>query len=212
MKIRKTCMLILFVVSVATNAQSDFNKFLKLSGPTKRWVLLHPFKAKKALIISLEAQRVSDSIAKTNGLDKDAAGGQVDAFRHAYWMARLRQEIGKCAARSLGKAHEKENYITFKKNKLEDGVLPDKISSTMDLHNNEEGLKLTIRRSKTTKKGLIYKTINAIKQGKMKIIKKDQEGNFLTCDGEIINSESLKGKWENNKCLVPSNKTYLKLF
>ncbi|WP_223443291.1 DUF6973 domain-containing protein [Polaribacter litorisediminis] len=212
MKIRKTCMLLLFVVSVATNAQSNFNKFLKLSGPTKKWVLLHPFKAKKALIISSEAQRVSDSIAKTNGLDKDAAGGQVDAFRHAYWMARLRQEIGKCAARSLGKAHEKENYGTFKKNKLEDGVVPDKISSTMDLHNNEEGLKLTIKGSKTPKKGLIYKIINAIAQGKMKIIKKDQEGNFLTCDEKIIRLESLKGKWENNKCLVSSNKTYLKLF
>ena len=39
----------------------------------------------------------------------------MDAFRHAYWMARLRQEIGKTAARSLGKAHEKENYQTFKK-------------------------------------------------------------------------------------------------
>ena len=43
-------------------------------------------------------------------LDKDPSGGQVDAFRHAYWMARLNEEIGKNAAKSLGKAHEKENY------------------------------------------------------------------------------------------------------
>jgi len=45
-------------------------------------------------------------------LDGDASGGQVDAFRHAYWMARLHQEIGKRAAFSLGKSHEKENWKT----------------------------------------------------------------------------------------------------
>ena len=73
-------------------------------------MLFHPFKATKALEISKEVNRISDSIKKTNLLDGDASGGQVDAFRHAYWMARLKQEIGESAARSLGKAHEKENY------------------------------------------------------------------------------------------------------
>jgi hypothetical protein len=201
---RKIGFLLLFVVSMAANSQSNFKEFLKLSGPTKRWVLLHPFKAKKALKISLETEIVSDSIAKTNVLDGDSSGGQVDAFRHAYWMARLRQEIGKAAARSLGKAHEKENYRTFKNNKLEDGVFPDEISSIMDLYNNELGLKLTVRRSKIAPKGLVYKVINIIQQGEMKIIKKDQAGNFLTCDEKIISLESLKGKWETNKCLVSS--------
>lgn len=195
------CLLFVFQV----DAQSNYQKFKKLSCQKKVWVLLHPFKAKRALKISNEAKKVSDSIINSNLLDGDYSGGQVDAFRHAYWMARLRQEIGKNSARSLGKAHEKENYQYYKSRKLEDGVLPDEPSMKMDLHNNEEGLKLTRRNVKTPKKGLIYRVINAIKAGKMQIIKKDKKGNFLTCDGKLISKDSLKGKWKNKKCLVPSN-------
>ena len=204
---KKYIILFLVMSTISTSAQSGFKSFFKLSGPKKTWVLFHPFKATKSLKISQEANKVADSIQKTDLLDGDGAGGQVDAFRHAYWMARLHQEIGKSAARSLGKAHEKENYQTFKKNKLEDGVVPDEISSTMDLHNNDEGLKLIKRRSKISQKGLIYKVINAINEGKMKIIKKDKKGNFLTCDGKIISKKELKGKWKNNKCLIVSSNT-----
>lgn len=186
-------------------SQSNWQKFKKLSPSKRMWVLFHPFKAKKALAISKEANKVADSIKNSPLLDGDAAGGQVDAFRHAYWMARLRQEIGKSAARSLGKAHEKENYQTYKKRKLEDGIVPDKISSTMDLFNNEVGLSLAQKNSKGSKKGLIYKVINAIHAGKLRIIKKDVNGQFLTCNNTQIPKESLKGKWQNNKCLISSN-------
>lgn len=196
--------LILFINEL--EAQSSLSKFWKLSPPKRTWVLFHPFKATKSLKISKETNKVADSIAKTNLLDGDKNGGQVDAFRHAYWMARLTQEIGKRAARSLGKAHEKENYLMYKKRKLEDGSVPDKISSEMDLYNNEQGLKLISKKSKVSKNGLIYRIINAIHQGKMKIIKKDNKGRFLTVDGKLITNKSLKGKWENNKCLIPSNK------
>ena len=202
---KKIAVLLIFFMSVHINAQSNFKIFLKSSCPIKTWVVFHPFKAKKALEISLETNKVADSISKTSLLDGDTAGGQVDAFRHAFWMARLHQKIGERAARSLGIAHEKENYVTFKKNNLEDGVVPDEIASEMDLYNNEEGLKLIRKGSKVSKKGLIYRIINAIHKGKMKIIKKDQKGNFLTCEGEIIPSKELNGKWKNNKCLITSN-------
>ena len=167
--------------------------------------MFHPFKAKEAFRISEETNKVSDSIRKTNLLDKDASGGQVDAFRHAFWMARLRQELGKTAARSLGKAHERENYKTFKKRKLEDGIVPDEISSIMDLHNNEQGLALVVKGEKISQKELILRVINAINKGKMRVIKKDAIGNFLTCNGKPIPQSTLKGKWKNNKCLIPSN-------
>ncbi|SDS55154.1 hypothetical protein SAMN05216503_3423 [Polaribacter sp. KT25b] len=203
---KKYIAFLFLVFTISVNSQSNFKKFFKLSGPIKSWVLFHPFKATKALKISEEASKVSDSIKKTNLLDGDDSGGQVDAFRHAYWMARLHQEIGESAARSLGKAHEKENYLTFKKWQLEEGVVPDEISSKMDLYNNEQGLKLISRESKVSKKGLIYRVLNAIKEGEMKIIKKDEKGDFLTCDGNLILKESLKGKWENNKCLISSEK------
>ena len=204
---KKAYTLLFFSIAISVNAQSDFKKFLKLSGPIQRWVLFHPFKAKTSLKISNESNRVADSMRTSNLLDRDASGGQVDAFRHAYWMARLRQEIGERAARSLGKAHEKDNYITYKKLKLEDGVVPDEISTEMDLYNNEEGLKLTAKSAKISKNGIIYRVVSAINSGKMKILKKDRKGNFLTCQGKIISKEALKGKWKNNKCLVTSNTT-----
>jgi hypothetical protein len=188
-------------------AQSVPNRFSELSYPIKKWVLLHAFKARKSLELSKESYHIADSIKKTNLLDGDAAGGEVDAFRHAYWMARLRQVIGEQAARSLGRAHERENYKIYKKRKLEDGVVPDKISSEMDLYNNEQGLQLISENSKTPKNGLIFRVVNAIKAGKMKILKKDTKGNFLTCEGVILLSEELKGKWENKKCLVSTNQT-----
>ncbi len=203
---RNQLYIILFISAfLSGNSQSNFQKFNKLSSAKKWWVIFHPFKAKKALKISLEANRVSDSIRHTNLLDRDHAGGQVDAFRHAYWMARLKEEIGTRAARSLGKSHEKDNHKMFKKRKLEEGVLPDEISSEMDLYNNEIGLSLTSKGIKTPKKGLIYRVINAITAGKMKIIKKDKKGRFLTCNSLIIKSSALKGKWKNDKCLVNSN-------
>ena len=202
---KKTVFIFLVLCVSQLFSQTDLKDFFKLSGPIKTWVVFHSFKAKKAFKISLETNKVSDSIRKTNLLDGDAAGGQVDAFRHAYWMARLRQELGKSTARSLGKAHEKDNYKTYKKRKLEDGVVQDKISSKMDLHNNDEGLKLIKKRSKISRISLIYKIVNAIKEGKMKIIKKNKKGVFLTCEGEIIPQKELKGKWKNNKCLVASN-------
>ncbi|CAM1344014.1 DUF6973 domain-containing protein [Tenacibaculum amylolyticum] len=199
------CFLIFFCLIFVGYTQSSFTQFKKLSGPKKWWVILHPFKAKKALEISRDVKRVTDSIRKTNMLDGDPSGGQVDAFRHAYWMARLREEIGKGAARSLGRAHERENYKMYKERRLEEGIVPDEISSEMDFFNNDVGLSLTRKGNKTPRKGLIYRVINAITGGKMKVIKKNKKGEFLTCSGEIITTASLKGKWKNNKCLVTSN-------
>lgn len=204
-EMKKIAVIFLLCIINTTNAQKKYTGFFELSTPKKLWVMFHPFKAKKAFRISEETNKVSDSIRKTNLLDKDASGGQVDAFRHAFWMARLRQELGKTAARSLGKAHERENYKNFKKRKIEDGIVPDEISSIMDLHNNEQGLALVVKGEKISQKELILRVLNAIKKGKMRVIKKDANGNFLTCNGKPILRSTLKGKWKNNKCLIPSN-------
>lgn len=196
----------LLLMSNQIMGQSKWKNFWKQSPPIKKWIVFHPFKAKKALKISNEAKKVSDSIVLTNLLDQDKYGGQVDAFRHAYWMARLHQEIGKRAARSLGRAYERENYRFFKKNKLEDGVLPDKASKNMDLHNNEVGLSFTKKNVRHSNIGLIYKIVNSIEKGELKIIKKDKKGMFLTCSGEKIPSNELLHKWVNRKCVVSSRK------
>ncbi|PQJ21998.1 hypothetical protein BSU00_06950 [Tenacibaculum sp. SG-28] len=198
--------LLLFFSGVSLlKAQNNWERFKKTSAPMRKWVLLHPFKAQAALDVSMETQRVADSIKSSPLLDKDPSGGQVDAFRHAYWMARLRQEIGKSAAESLGKVHEKENYKTYEEKKLEDGIVPDEASTIMDLFNNKIGLTFTEKGSDISSKSLIYKIINAIHHGKMKVIKKSEAGLFLTCSGAVIKNKDLIGKWKNDKCLVDSN-------
>jgi hypothetical protein len=197
----------LLLLSNQLMAQSNWKNFWKQSPPIKKWIVFHPFKAKKAFRISNEAKRISDSIVLTNLLDQDKSGGQVDAFRHAYWMARLHQEIGKGSARSLGRAYERQNRIYFRRNKLEDGILPDKPSKQMDLFNNEVGLSFTKKNGSHSNVGLIYKIVNSIEKGELKIIKKDKKGMFLTCSGEKIPSSELQHKWINKKCVVSSKKS-----
>jgi len=202
---KQCCLFILIIFCCGESiAQSNWQLFKNQKSPLKKWALLHPFKAKKAFEISLEVNKVSDSLSKLNVLDGDKAGGQIDAFRHAYWMARLQSELGKSAARSLGKAYERSNYKSYKKNEKEDAIIPDKKSSEMDLFNNDIGLDFSKKNDGRSIVGLQYKIINAILFGKLKIIKKDNEGQFLTCKGEVITLEQLK-KWKNNKCLVESN-------
>jgi len=193
-----------FLLSLNGFTQSHWQQFKKLSCPEKTWVIFHVFKAKKAFNISKEAQRVTDSVAKTPLLDGDKNGGQVDAFKHAYWMARMHQEIGKNAALKLGKAHEKSNYQQYKKRLLEDGENPDKVSSEMDLFNNAVGITYTQKGISYSKNGLIYRIVNGILAGDYKVIKKGPKRNYLTCDDQVISKKSLKGKWENEKCLISS--------
>jgi hypothetical protein len=202
----KKVLLFCFILHYYTGySQSNWQQFKRLSCAEKTWTVLHLFKAKKAYEVAKEAQHVSDSIAKTHLLDGDKSGGQVDAFRHAYWMSRLHQEIGEKAAKSLGKAHEKANYQQYRNSLLEDGEVPDKVSSEMDLYNNDIGLSFTQKGVSHLKDGLIYKIVNAILAGKLKVIKKDSMQNYLTCDDKLISQKELKRKWKNNKCLMDSN-------
>jgi len=195
-----TCFLLLFLNFFAQ--KTSFQKFKQLSSPEKRWVFCHPFVAKKAYLISIETRKMTNQIKNDSMLVGSGNGQQVDAFRHTYWMALLSREIGWRKAKRLGIAHEKGNYKDFKKRKNEDGVIPDKISSEMDLYNNSIGIKIAKTSQKTDYIQLI---IAAIKNGECKIIKIDKNGNYLDCDGVIIPNENLKGKWENNKCLIASN-------
>jgi len=178
----------------------------KLSRPERTWVTFHPFKAKRAYAISLEAQKVKDSLTQVNGVvGKDNNGGKLDAFKHSYWMARLTQGIGKRAAYRLGKAHEKGNYQTYQKRKLEDGLLPDKPSTDMDLYNNNIGIKVGSTFKVVSRNVLINKLIDSLQYGKLRVLNKDENGNFLDCQNKSIPLDSLKNKWDTKKCLIPSN-------
>ncbi|MFC2109032.1 DUF6973 domain-containing protein [Bacteroidota bacterium] len=187
-----------------SHSQSVKKSFSKLSKPEKCWVILHIFKAKCAYKTSLEVERTVDSIQNTILLDQDKNGGQVDAFRHAYWMFRLAQNIGRRSAKTLGKAHEKGNYYQFKKSKLEHGEIPDEASSKMDLENNKKALLLFKKYKKANKKKIITLLVSEIKKGSFKILNKDKNGNYLDCKNQVIPTNKLGKTWKNSKCLIPS--------
>ncbi|MDV7186767.1 hypothetical protein R3X25_05685 [Lutibacter sp. TH_r2] len=200
--------ILVMIFGFQLNAQSNWKIFWKQSTPLKVWIITHPFKAKKAQLISEETKKVTDSIAKINLLDGDKFGGQVDAFRHAYWMARLHQKIGKCAALSLGKAYERSNKKSLKKSKRKNKVSGyDKPSKEMDLFNNKIGVTFTKKKQTLSKQKLINQIIISIKKGDLKILKKNKYGNFLDCNGVVL--ESKIPKWKTKKCLIHSNKNAL---
>ena len=192
----------LLLTSCSSTIKTSYGK---LSSAEKTWVVFHGFKAKKAYGISLEAERITDSIKKTRIIGVDISGGRLDAFKHGYWMARLTQDIGKRSAYSLGKAHEKGNYRTFKKKQLEDGFLPDKPSTDMDLFNNKIGIIIGMQMDITSRNKLIQTVLDSVNEGKMRILLKDENGNFLNCKQKSIPLDSLKHKWNTKKCLVPSD-------
>jgi len=199
-------LLLINIHFVSAQHSSAFKKFNKLSCPEKCWVFWHPFIAKKAYLKTQDVLKITDSIARITVLDGDKNGGQVDAFRHSYWMALLSRYIGSRRALKLGRAHERANHIDFKKHRLEDGSHPDKASGEMDLYNNRVGAAITKENKTASDKELQTLIITAIKAGKMKIIKKDSLGNFLDSNNIVIPADSLKGKWENRKYLVSSKK------
>ncbi len=200
-------LLLILAVLILSNCSPKLKQSLsKLSKPERTWVVFHPFKAKRAYQVSLEVLRVKDSIQKVNGvIGNDNSGGKLDAFKHSYWMARLTQDIGKRAAYTLGKAHEKGNYRTYQKRRLEDGLLPDKPSTDMDLYNNKIGITVGSTFKRATKKVVMQKLIDSLESGKLRILSKDKEGSFLDCFRKKIPLDSLKNKWDTKKCLVPSD-------
>src|SRR4051812_15529731 len=83
---------ILFTQVNSSFSQATKEKF-HLSCPEKWWAFTHPFVLHKVYTMTIEARHASKEMMKDSTLDHDANGGQVDAFRHAYWMALLSQHI-----------------------------------------------------------------------------------------------------------------------
>ena len=187
-------------------SQSSFSQFKKLSCPEKRWVFFHPFIAKKAFQITKKVLVDVDSVKKTGVIGTDNNGGMLDAFKHAYWMASLTYKIGSKKALKLGRAHEKGNYLQYKKHLPEDSSLPDSVSSVMDLRNNETGVGLIGDSKNVSPVTIQKKTLDALNEGKLTVIKKDEQGNFLTCDGTVILMKEWADKWGIPKCLEYSFK------
>ena len=147
---------------------------------------------------------VYEEVKKNNLLDQYASGGKLDAFRHAFAMAYFNRFVSRNKLLKLGIAHEKGNYLDFKRGGFEDGELPDSVSSVMDLKNNAMGLLIGGALKKVSVEELKQKVIEQINAGGLWIIKRNTEGRYMDCKGSVIAPEKIKGTWNNSKCLVGS--------
>jgi hypothetical protein len=204
-KVRKAIIIsILFLLafSFSENIWASNQSQLKVSAPELAWAMAHPFIAIKAKSITKRAMIVTDSIERV-GILKDRSGGQLDAFKHAFWMALLSQRFKSKKVYKLGLTHEKYNYRQSKKGKGGG----DQIASNMDLWNNKVGIDIGYVHRNISEDSLITVVINAIKRGAMRIIKKNSNGDSLDKQGRLIDNSTLK-TWMNNRCLVSSDYKY----
>ncbi|MBM3436635.1 MAG: hypothetical protein FJY07_10520 [Bacteroidetes bacterium] len=196
-----------FSVSFVQAQQESANsKNINVSCPEKWWVMMHPFVAGKAFAITLNVMKITDSISHEKNSEFNLTPQQADAFRHAFWMASLVQEINRRKARSLGNAHERGNYRTFRKNTRQGrDDLHDEASKQMDLWNNRVGIETGCSKLGSDRKELIQAVLDSVESGSLKIIRTNPSGKFVDCNGNLIAEENYENKWINDKCLVDSN-------
>jgi len=197
---------VIMLTTVSLHGKGKWKAWRALSRPEKCWSIVHPIKARTVYECAKRARYVTDSLRKAEVLTDDN-GGQLDAFRHAYWMALMIDAgIHEKVARRVGQKHERGNYLDFKKGKLEEGLRTDSLASVMDLRNNDVGIQLGKKYSSSGGKlSLIEMIMTEIADGKLWILKKDAEGNYRTCENKQIDLTLYGGKWFIPKCLVSSN-------
>ena len=170
-----------------------------------KWAIFHPVSAIKVKKIYRKANAIYTDATIRQQLDNYSSGGKLDAFRHVFYMAAFAQKVKTKKLRKLGKAHERSNYKQFLKGKNEEGELPDSLGSVMDLYNNEIGFAIGDLNKKTGLKELGQKCIDALKEGKAYILKRNEGGRYIDCEGNIAEPKNNKKTWGLKQCLVRSN-------
>jgi hypothetical protein len=197
----KIVLVYLFLSSFSSLAQRS--AFMQLGVAQKKWVLVHPFKAKIAYQVTQQALVKLDSLGATNYFEGNIkSGSKADAVRHAYWMVLLSKKIGKRRALKLGKAYERKNKRDFKKGSVEGSYLPDLVGMQMDLKNNAVGVNIENR---VNSNELLAVVLSFIEQGKLVYIKQNEKGEFLDKNGQIILHEDWSGKWKNDRVVIPTS-------
>lgn len=181
--------------------QSLYHQYKKLSRPEKWWIITHLFSAAKAWQATVQTRTVVEQCLAHGVPDTIRNGGKIDAFRHAYWMASVSRKIGEKRARKLGLAHEKGNYLTFKKGKMDDGALPDSLSGVMDLFNNEAGLTIARAYNGANDDFIGTTILNSIERGQLKMLKHRPDGTLTDCTGNPVPTLPV---WNRPYCLIPT--------
>ncbi len=202
---RHSFLLYLFVLLITVSVSAQIKTFHKLSTYEKRWALTHPFAALKVKHHQSEMYAVYKEVKQQKLLDTFENGGKLDAYRHTFAMAYFSKYVCTTKLRKLGKAHEKANHWQFLRHLPdEEGELSDSLSSVMDLKNNDIALSLAKEVKKLPIEEIKQKVINLIQTGKVFIIKRNAQGQYVDCNNQIILPEKLK-IWNTPKCLVSSN-------
>lgn len=192
--------LLLLVFFLPGYAQS----FAYLSKHEKRWVFFHPFAAAKLKKHNEDARSAYNEVKTQNVLDQFENGGKLDAFRHTFAMAYFSKYVSVKKLRKLGRAHEKGNYLQYLRDENENGELPDSLSSVMDLKNNELGFSLAKEVKKLSAQEIKQKVFEQVKAGNAFIIKRNADGLYVDCSGNIISRAKPYKRWNVPKCLVSS--------
>jgi len=180
----------------------------QISNDEKLWALGHPIAAIKIKNVYKQATIIYRQKTIAAALDNFSNGGKLDAFRHYFYMAAFAQKVKATKLRKLGEAHEKHNYKQFLKSQLEEGEVPDSLSSVMDLKNNELGFKMGESNKKTDLETLKKSVIEKIKAGDAFIMNRNKKGDYLDCDNKIYLLNAKEKKWRLPKCLVSSATIY----
>jgi hypothetical protein len=165
------------------------------------WAVAHPFAALKVKKVYAKATKLFDQNELKVKLDGYSSGGKLDAFRHVYYFAAFAQKIKPKKVLKLGRAHEKTNYLDFKRGKLEDELTADSLSCVMDLLNNEVGVKLGRANKNLSLEELKQNVIDLVNKEDAYIILRDKEGRFIDCHNHVLDMSKYKGKWYVPKCI-----------
>jgi hypothetical protein len=172
----------------------------------KKWALFHPFAALKTKKIYKQCRVFYLEVKKANVLDTFESGGKLDAFRHVFFMAAFSQKIKAKKVRKLGEAHEKGNYIHFKKGIKEEGEIPDSLATVMDLYNNETGIRIGVENKKIDLPLLKERVLDEMRSGKALYFKRNTKGEYLQCNDKVIRLEDYEKKWFIPKCLIDTSR------
>ena len=191
----------LFIIFLTKLHAQDFEKIYRsMSFKDKMWCIQNYDCVLSAIDISMDVMQVMDSLNKVKFLGGNIEGGKFDALRHIYWMYSLSSEIGEECSRKIGQIYENYGYYIYS---TTDNSGYDSVGMQMDLFNNELGILLNLD---VKEKQLIIKAIEEIiTSGQAKVIKKDQNGESLDVNGEIIPESEWKKQWNNRRVLVNSN-------
>jgi hypothetical protein len=130
-------------------------------------------------------------------------GSQLMHFDMPFGWLHLVRKYGK---RLKLCAHEKGNYKKFKKHLTEDNSIADSMATVMDLFNNAFGIELSRNKPNFASDSLRETLILSILKGDLRIIWKNEDGNSLNCEGDLLKDNKEQIIWKSDRCLVPSDR------